>query len=168
MNVTPAEFARHLGKSRQYVNKLIRSGRVVVSFGRIDLEKSLTAIGAQRDPAHDLRVENPQESSSLTSLGYYEARAVREQIQAKLLLLELKKREGKLIDADQILLAHQKVWSTLRSNLRGLPRKLAGRMAAAKKEVECERLMAEGIDAELKRTAEKPFSLKRKRGRKDA
>jgi len=25
MNVTPAEFARHIGKTRQYINKLIRS-----------------------------------------------------------------------------------------------------------------------------------------------
>jgi hypothetical protein len=34
MNVTPAEFARHIGKTRQYVNKLIRSGRVAASNGR--------------------------------------------------------------------------------------------------------------------------------------
>jgi len=163
MNVSPAEFARHIGKTRQYVNKLIRSGRISARDGRLDLEKGLAAIAAQRDPAHDLRTEQPAsagqpaESSALAGLGYYEARAVREQVQAKLLLLELKKREGKLIDADQILLAHQKVFSTLRSNLRGIPRKLASRLAAAKKEAECERLLAEAIDAELKRTVEKPF-----------
>jgi len=166
--VSMAEFARHAGVNRSTVSRMVRAGVLSTVAGRIDLEKArlefekrhdpawdLRRAAAKRDDVRELRGNSPQEISA--GLSYYEAHAIREQVQAKLLLLELKKREGKLVDADEILLAHHKVWSTLRSNLRGIPRKLASRLAAAKKEAECERLVAEAIDAELKRTVEKPF-----------
>jgi DNA-directed RNA polymerase specialized sigma54-like protein len=168
MLVTMAEFARHAGVDRSTVSRMVRAGRLSTVAGRIDLEKARLEFEKGHDPAWDLRraaakrgdvrelrVNSDQEISA--DLGYYQAHALREQVQAKLLMLELKKREGKLIDADQVLLAHQKVFSTLRANLRGIPRRLASRLAAAKKEAECERLITEAIDAALKRTVEKPF-----------
>jgi len=105
MNVTPAEFARHIGKTRQYVNKLIRSGKVPATGGRIDLEKGLAALAAQHDPARDLRPDNPQESSALAGLGYYEARAIGEQIRAKREKLKLDCLEGRLLDLERVSLA---------------------------------------------------------------
>jgi hypothetical protein len=45
--VTQAEFARHIGTSRQYVSKLIRLGKLVPLGRRINLAEGLAAIAAR-------------------------------------------------------------------------------------------------------------------------
>jgi hypothetical protein len=97
MKITPAEFARHIGKTRQYVSKLIRSGKVAAPGGRIDLAQGLAALAAQRDPAQDLRSDDPEETSALASLGFYQAQTTREQICAKREKLKLDRLEGRLL-----------------------------------------------------------------------
>jgi len=45
--VSPAEFARHIRTSPQYVSKLIRLGKLVAFHGRINLAQGLAAIVAR-------------------------------------------------------------------------------------------------------------------------
>lgn len=162
MNVTPAEFARHIGHSRQYVHKLIHSRKLAVRGGRIDLEKGLAALRDQHDPAQDLRSDAPEQTATLASLGFYQARAILEQIRAKREKLLLDRLEGRLLDVDHISTAVEKVFSTLRNNLRGIPRRLAAQLHLAKTEAQCEHLMREAIDAELKRTAKNPYGSRKR------
>ena len=57
--ISQAEFARHIGKSRQYVHKLIHSGKLPASGKRIDFIQGLVAIAAQRSAAYNLRRSAP-------------------------------------------------------------------------------------------------------------
>ena len=55
--VSQSEFARRQGWSRQYVGKLVKSGKITLVNGKIDTEQALSAIKAQSEPATELRAK---------------------------------------------------------------------------------------------------------------
>jgi len=64
--VTQSEFAKLQQVSRQYVSKLIKSGRITLKAGKVDVELARAAIAATADPAkptkmHPLPVAGPRE-----------------------------------------------------------------------------------------------------------
>ncbi len=78
---TKADYARHLGKSRPYITKLVKQGRIPVrKDGKIDFAK---ADQARLDGADPSQAEGVANSST-----YTKARAAREAYNAKLAQLE--------------------------------------------------------------------------------
>lgn len=109
MWVSQAEYARRRGVGRQYVNRLVRSGKIPVSKnGRIDPAKADAALDALRDPSRG------KNGSPVKAGQYAQARLQREVYQALLKKLEYEKLKGKLLDRDEVL----KTWATAFINLR--------------------------------------------------
>ena len=62
---TQAAFAKRLGVTRSYVNKLKESGRLVITEGSlVDVEASLAAIQATQDPSKPSHVIPPPAPTS--------------------------------------------------------------------------------------------------------
>lgn len=55
MLISQSDYARQRGFSRQYVNKLVRSGIIRLVDGKIDLAQADAALDAVREPARPLR-----------------------------------------------------------------------------------------------------------------
>jgi len=51
--ISQSEFAKRIGKSRQYVSKLALSGRLVLDGKKVDYKKSLSIMKSEQDPARD-------------------------------------------------------------------------------------------------------------------
>ncbi len=68
--MTQAEFARQNGWSRQYVNKLVKQGRIEVKGGRIDPVAAKKAIEELAEPSTVLRQSNPSRGEVIASTSY--------------------------------------------------------------------------------------------------
>jgi hypothetical protein len=105
--LTQVEYARHIGKTKQYVNKLAKSGRIPVGAdGKIDPEAADEAMRRAADPARRLRAPiaaEPQdddqgEASPQTpkadsgGVSFTHARTAREAYMAKLAKLEYERQ----------------------------------------------------------------------------
>ncbi len=64
--LSQSEFAKRQGWSRQYVGKLVRSGKITLVNGKIDPEQAQAAIKAQSEPSTELRVK-PQTDTAFTT-----------------------------------------------------------------------------------------------------
>lgn len=115
--VSQADYARHLGKSKQYVNKLVKQGKISVDAGgRIDVEQADAQLRAIADPARRLNddanaVRGPVEGAGgvaddlpapagapVEMSAYQRARTAREVIQAREAQRKHEESLGRLID----------------------------------------------------------------------
>jgi hypothetical protein len=180
MLISLREYARRIKKSAPYVCKLVKQGVIQKTDGKIDFAAAEKARLAKRDPAGELRkrpeadgrgtprpegVRAPapvaipasaENTAEHEKADYYEARARREEYEARLKQLEYEKQIKALLPAEEVITAEQRVLANLRANLRGVSRKVAPRVSG-KAAAECERIIRNAIDSELKRTAEFPF-----------
>lgn len=60
MLLTPSEWARHKGFSRQYAAKLIKQGTVRLTNGKVDTVQTEAALAALREPLRQLSSEAGQ------------------------------------------------------------------------------------------------------------
>jgi hypothetical protein len=138
--VNQAEYARHRGKSRQYISRLAKAGVLVMRGGKIDVRASDTVLDDR--PVDD--VDAPPQPApaaqpfrqSADSLGgqsgasFGQARTVEMVFRAKLRRLEFETRQGKLIEADAVRKTVADAVRTLRDGILGLPDRLATVLAA--------------------------------------
>ena len=101
------QYAKHRGKSKQYINKLVKAGVLVMRGGKIDVRASDQVLDDKPLP----EIEEPLSARAISSartpeesLGgapqrttYAEARTIRTVFQAKLARLEFETKQGKLI-----------------------------------------------------------------------
>ena len=106
--LSQSEFAKRQGWSRQYVGKLVKSGKITLVNGKIDPEQALAAIKAQSEPSTELRAK-PQSRTALPSaptdsrqaVDFVTARTMREAFKAKMAKMEYEEKAGKLTDASK-------------------------------------------------------------------
>lgn len=136
---TKAEFAKHIGKSHQYVSKLGKQGRLVMTAdNKVDFEKSLSKITATSDPANDPAGTMPRIDGRINSVvnqtappdkgttqQYQASRAVKESYTARLKKAEYEKMMGQLVDREGVERASFQVGRILRDKLSSLPTRLA-------------------------------------------
>lgn len=112
--MTQKEYAAHRGCSKQYVNQLVKRGRIPLVDGRIDPTVADTALSRQRDPARDprFRTDNIVAATESGISGGDEierpappiakARTVREHFRALRERLEYEHLVGKLIVVQEV------------------------------------------------------------------
>jgi hypothetical protein len=180
--VTQKEYARRRNVTPQYVNKLVRSGRIPLEKdGRINPARADRAREgyrrvSRRSKAEDAeareqvggrRARGPElfgdpesrpgihsATASLTSI-----RAAHESYKAKLAKLEYERAIGKLLERDQVLAAERLKNERIRSAFRALPRSLAPVLARCATAAEAEVLLREELDRVLLRLAEDPLGM---------
>jgi hypothetical protein len=174
--VKTAELARILGISRQRVNELSRKGKLTRGTdGGWDPDKARAELGRTLEDQQERRskVETPRskvergfpvrekverafpprdpETVDLPMSGsthdiFNRARAAKEIAIAKERQLQLRRRQGELLEAAEVELAWTRKLTSFKNRLLGLPDKMASRLAACSDVLECRAL----LDGELR------------------
>ena len=154
--VTQAEFARQNGWSRQYVNKLVKQGRIKVKGGRIDPVAAKKAIEELAEPSTVLR-ESPTPKGQLVPSSSYpvdnrktvdfaSARTMREAFRAKMAKMEYEEKAGKLTDASKVRADAFRAGRIIRDALLGIPDRLADILAAEQDPRQVRQLLEEELE----------------------
>jgi hypothetical protein len=156
--VTQKEYARRRKVTPQYINKLVREGKIELTReGKIDVAKADKALDQLR------RVGRPRAeaaapsrrfsaTASLTSI-----RVAHETYKTKLAKLEYERAMGQLLPAAEVLEAQRRQAANLRTRLRRMPRAVAGRLRLLSSEAEIEAFLLERIDEILRDLARDPL-----------
>jgi phage terminase Nu1 subunit (DNA packaging protein) len=128
--MTQAQYARHRGKSPQYIGKLAKAG-ILVMRGRM--------VDAVLD---DKPYRAPAGQQPTT---FAQARLAREVFSAKLKKLECETRIGKLVPTDEVSIKWYTLGRQIRDRLLGIASKLAPQLAAETDE----RRVREILDTEV-------------------
>lgn len=145
--MTKADFAREIGRTRQYVNKLVRNGKVVLvkSGGQemVDVERSKALLAHTADVANDpaAKVNGGRQSVGMTmregeaaqtdpmtaksSEQYTKSRAVKEGYSARLKKVEFEEKMKTVVRKDGVEKAAFAVSRVLREKLKAFPNRLA-------------------------------------------
>ena len=67
--VSQSEFAKRNGWSRQYVNKLVRQGRITLDNGKVNETAALQALKAEEEPSTVLRQSSPEKPAQAAGRG---------------------------------------------------------------------------------------------------
>jgi hypothetical protein len=167
--MTQKAFADRIGKSAQYVNKLVNQGKIKRVGKLIDARQAKAAIAAFRRPGRVVQnaPRRPAaKASSRTVLGSKEPsatqnltkwRAAREESQAKLAEIELQKATRALLPAAEVLEAERRKNANIRASFRRLARSLAPLLHRASSPAEAEQILIGEIDLVLSELARDPL-----------
>ncbi len=157
--VTQAEFARQNGWSRQYVNKLVKEGRIKLKGGRIDPVAAKKAIDELAEPSTVLRESSAPKGQLVSTPSYpvdnrkavdfAAARTMREAFRAKMAKMEYEEKAGKLTDASKVREDAFRAGRIIRDALLGIPDRLADILAAEKDPRQIRQLLEEELETIL-------------------
>jgi hypothetical protein len=164
--ISQREYARRRGVSHMAVQRAIKSGRISTLDGQIDpiqadrewqenTDQSKPRNRITGRPSHSRAAGAPSEPMVLaeegsgggsTAAGYAKARAARELYQAQLVKLELDRRRGELVRADEVRLGAFNMARKARDQLIALPDRLATILAATEDPAEVHRILTDEIE----------------------
>jgi len=166
--LTQKEYARKIGKSPQYVNKLVRQGKIPTVGTKISPRLADAAIKAwsrpgrvvgKKTPAKAAKraTGTPRRESETAKLTKY--RALREKAGAERAELELKALTKQLLPAAEVLEAERRKNANVRASFRRLARSLAPLLHRATSPAEVEQLLLGEIDLVLSELARDPLGV---------
>lgn len=131
MILTPSEWARQKGFSRQYAAKLIKQGTVRLTNGKVDTVQAESALAALREPLRQTSNEEPIEGGgqSLSTL-LLKSRIKTEVERGRLLEAKAKAETGKMVSADEVKIAAFRRARIVRDGMLNLPDRVAALLAA--------------------------------------
>lgn len=143
--MTQREFAEARGWSKQYVNQLVKQGRIPLRSGKIDPDEADRALARSKDPARDRRLqgatsggpevvaEAPSHAGEMVGSGpsppFIKARTVRENYRALKEKLEYEALTGKLIEKDEVRRAAFTAGRLYRDEIQRMARVIADDLA---------------------------------------
>jgi hypothetical protein len=163
--INTTELARRLGISRQRVNELSRKGKLTRGpDGKWDPDKAHAELGRTLDSQQERRakVETPRskvergfplrepDPDGLPMTGsthemFNRARAAKEIAIAKERQLDLRLRQGELLEASEVERVWTEALTSFKNRLLSLPDKLAPKMAACSNVLECRAIMDQEV-----------------------
>ena len=166
--ISQREYARRRGITHVAVQRAIKAGRISTVDGKIDsaladqewqqnTDQSKPRNRITGDPKQTKAAGEPSEPMDLgatdetigapsTATGYAKARAARELYQAQLAKLELDRRRGALVPADEVRLGAFNMARKARDQLIALPERLAAVLAATEEPAEVRHILEEEIE----------------------
>lgn len=143
-----SDYARHIEASPAYVSKLRRQGRLVVVLGdngkelvdfalsdrliknTTDVAKARNGANAKKDGMAGSRIGEEALRSDDVFRRRQAAMAEKEEVELKLRQIELREREGELVERPRVEEAAARIGRLLRDTLIGLPVRLAPELAS--------------------------------------
>jgi hypothetical protein len=166
--ISQREYARRRGITHVAVQRAIKAGRISAVNGKIDpvladqewqqnTDQSKPRNRITGNPKQAKTPGEPSEPMDLggtdetigapsTATGYAKARAARELYQAQLAKLELDRRRGALVPADEVRLGAFNMARKARDQLIAMPERLAAVLAATEEPAEVQRILEEEIE----------------------
>lgn len=183
--ISQKEYARRRRVTPQYINKLVRQGKITLVKGLIDPKRadrersawsqparssksSHSDAKAKKSPARSRRVRedeqpdaHPAESQPRSSTGKLTAaRAEREHYQSLQAKLEYERLLGQLVPAAEVRMAQERQNANVRTQFRAIARDLAQQLALTTSPAECEQILLDAIDLRLSVLAADPLALR--------
>jgi len=125
--ISQAEYARHRGKSRQYISRLAKAGVLVMRGGKVDVAAS-DAVLDDRPDETAAAVPSPDAGQPATS--YAQAKLADMVFRAKLRRLEFETRQGKLIEAETVKTRWASILVEIKERILAMPDRLAPEVTA--------------------------------------
>jgi len=161
--MSPAEFARMRGVSRQAISAMVKRGTLAGSIrpdGRIDVEAASRLIGSpppsllppmsDRQPVQARLQDQASDVSPVVSVNEYaDARARRETAQARMAELELAETEGRLIDRNAAERSFEDLARRFRDRITAVAAEVAEDCARLDDPLAVEARVTAGIEAAL-------------------
>lgn len=172
--ISQSEYARQKGVSRQRINNLVSSGIINLVNGKVDPLQADGAIMGQSDPARDdyrKMKGRPVDAGTGAGSPYRQAATAEKYWKAKLAELEVKVREGELVNAAEYDRLHAEMVVAAKTRLRAIPVQVAQELfhmattAQSEREGRAEifkKLLAEIDNALLELSQWKPSSKKKR------
>lgn len=154
--VSQAEYARHRGKSRQYISRMAKSGVLVMRNGKVDVGASDAVLDDRPvpvEPNEVIQSAQPQaaaETSGQQPTNFAQARLAEMVCRAKLRRLDYETRSGKLIPTDEVKAKWFVIARQIRDRLLAIPAKLSPQLAAMGEAREVRELLEAEITAILR------------------
>jgi hypothetical protein len=123
--LTRNAYAKHRGKSRQYIGRLADAGVLVMRGSLVDVAASDAVLDDRPD-----KIAVPAASDPTTGTSYAQARLADMVFRAKLRRLEFETRQGKLVEATTVKERWASILVQLKERILAVPDKLAPEVAA--------------------------------------
>jgi len=154
--MSQAEYARHRGRSRQYVSRLVKHGILVLRGKLVDVAASDAVLNDRPvavEPNETGPSAQPQaapETSGSQPTNYAQARLADMVYRAKLRRLDYETRSGRLIPADEVKAKWFVIARQIRDKLLAIPAKLSPQLAALAEAREVRELLETEITSILR------------------
>lgn len=162
--LTQKEYARRKGWSKQYVNQLVKQGRIPMVNGRIDPMTADAALAGFRDPSRDesFRSDKMNQTTNDTVSGasadpipglqgtFTKARTVREHFRAMREKIEYEAAAGQLVSRTEVETAAFEVGLRFRHSMTMAAKEIARAIAL---DVHCDEARAGSVAMEAMRAA---------------
>ena len=148
--VSPIEFARRIGKSKEWVYKQIRAGVLTVDRKDKKLPFKKSVADYERHFKCRLNVNSPTDAEQNVSAAMGKAKLAKETFQAKLKELEYKFRTGELLEKKDVEADAAALASEIKNQLPAVPPRISS-MCEGRVAREIEEIMLDGINDALKK-----------------
>lgn len=128
--ITPYQYAKRIGKSKQYISTLVKQGKLILKDGKIDPQQADKRLEEIKNLARD---RSNGGSKKKEKISFWDAQARKEVAKAKLAELEYEMKIGKVIDAEEIYNEQFKKARILRDNILNIPDRILPLLNAEKK-----------------------------------
>jgi len=134
--MSQSDFARHRGKSRQYVSKLAKAGVLILRGGKVDVRASDAVLDDKpivieaAEPAPAAAVRPPLGDGGQQSTSFAQARTVDQVYKAKLRKLQFETQERKLIPLAEVEAGWSEAGIAIRDAVMGLAPRVCNRLPA--------------------------------------
>jgi hypothetical protein len=127
--MSQAEYARHRGKSRQYISRLAKAGVLVMRGGKVDAAASDAVLDDRPEPVSERIVSAPAEVTP-SGATFAQAKTADMVFKAKLRKMEYDVRMGKLVEAELVKQRWSAIYRLIVDRILAWPNRLAPEVAA--------------------------------------
>jgi len=127
--MSQAEYARHRGKSRQYISRLAKAGVLVMRGGKVDAAASDAVLDDRPEPVSERIVSAPAEVTP-SGATFAQAKTADMVFKAKLRKMEYDVRIGKLVEAELVKQRWSAIYRLIVDRILAWPNRLAPEVAA--------------------------------------
>jgi hypothetical protein len=127
--MTQAEYARHRGKSRQYISRLAKAGVLVMRAGKVDVASSDAVLDDRPEPVSERVTASPTDVAP-AGTAFAQAKTADMVFKAKLRKMEYDVRMGKLVEAELVKQRWSAVLRLIVDRILAWPNRLAPEVAA--------------------------------------
>jgi hypothetical protein len=126
--MTQAEYARHRGKSRQYISRLAKAGVLVMRGDKVDAPASDAVLDDRPEPVSDRVAAAPIEAAS-TGTTFAQAKTADMVFKARLRKMEYDQRMGKLMETDLFRQRIEAILVVIKETVMAWPNRVAPEVA---------------------------------------
>lgn len=126
--MTQAEYARHRGKSRQYISRLAKAGVLVMRGGKVDASASDAVLDDRPEPVSERVAAVPIETAP-AGTTFAQAKTADMVFRARLRKIEYDQRMGKLMETDLFRQRIEAILVVIKETVMAWPNRVAPEVA---------------------------------------